>query len=472
MRHARRTIWLSLFLCLAGVAAARAETRVALVIGNTDYAHTTKPKTARADAQAVGAALRRAGFNVVEGYDLDRAAFEAKIRAFAAQLPGADTALVYYAGQGLQVERENWLVPVDADVRSARDLTLASISLTTLLARMEGNARVRLVFLDASHDHAMARHLASAEGPSGDSGRGLARVRPSQGTLLAYAAQPGAISQEGSGAYGNYASALLALIGTPELEIGEMMKRVSVRVQDETGGAQVPWFESSLTGDFYFGSGTAPGATVAAPAPGALARPSEPAGPTVIDAYRDVPQSPDLKRARALFEKGDLAGAVRIADDVLARSPGDVAFRFLRGIAQQILSDCYTSTRDLRDLDVSRLPRSVQYHRYASLAICSVDPVANANAALKLYPNYYYSYATRGFAYASVNDFAAAVADMERAVQLDSRVSSLLALRGAYKCLNGQRNAGLEDLTRARQLSAANREDPNKDAEVEAACNL
>ena len=249
----RSVVFISALLALAP-AGAQAEKRVALVIGNSAYRNTPPLPNPRNDAAAVADALRGLGFAVQSGFDLDRAATEQALRAFGGALDDADVALFYYAGHGLQVETRNYLVPVDARLASENDLPFEAVDLTLVLALMERRPRVNLVFLDACRDNPLAQNLARSMGAARSTAvsRGLAIAESGIGTLLVYATQPGNVALDGNGVHSPFTQGLLDYIATPDIEVRSMLSRVRGAVLQATGGKQVPWDHSSLTGDFFF----------------------------------------------------------------------------------------------------------------------------------------------------------------------------------------------------------------------------
>ena len=271
MRGAMKSIVLVIaaLLALAPVAA-QAEKRVALVIGNSAYRNTPALPNPHNDAATIADALTKLGFAVQSGFDLDRAATEQVLRAFAESLGDADVALFYYAGHGLQVDDKNYLVPVDARLASETDLAFEAIDLTLVLSLMERRPRTNLVFLDACRDNPLARNLARSMGAARSTAvtRGLAIAESGIGTLLVYATQPGNVALDGTGTHSPFTQGLLDYIATPDIEVRQMLTRVRAEVVQATGGKQVPWDHSSLTGDFFF----APrGAAAGAPPAGAPA---------------------------------------------------------------------------------------------------------------------------------------------------------------------------------------------------------
>jgi len=232
------------------VVSSPAERRVALVIGNGDYRHSTKLANPRNDASDIAAALRKLSFDVIEGRDLDRRGMEDRIRDFGRKLDRATMALFFYAGHGIQVGGKNYLIPIDAKLERAGDLTLDTIDLGQVLAQMEVERRVNLVFLDACRDNPLARSFARSLGTRSTAvGQGLASIQSAIGTMIAYATQPDNVALDGEGRNSPFTAALLKHIATPNLHISLMMQRVRGDVIAATREKQVPWDHSSLIGD-------------------------------------------------------------------------------------------------------------------------------------------------------------------------------------------------------------------------------
>jgi hypothetical protein len=224
--------------------------RVALVIGNGDYRVANRLSNPTNDANDMAAVLRRLGFDVVEGKNLDRRAMDDAIREFGRKLDGADLALFFYAGHGLQVGGKNYLVPIDAKLERAGDLLLDTVDVGTVLAQMEGEKRVNLVFLDACRDNPLSRSLARSLATRSTSvGVGLAPIQSAVGTMIAYATRPESVAFDGEGRNSPFTTALLKHIATPGVDIGALMRRVRADVIAATREKQVPWDDSSLVGD-------------------------------------------------------------------------------------------------------------------------------------------------------------------------------------------------------------------------------
>ena len=234
---------------------ADAAKRVALVIGNAAYSQAGTLTNPVNDATDVANALKKFGFEVILGLDLDRRSFDEKIRAFSNALEDADAAVLFYAGHGLQVAGHNYLVPVDAGLSSERDLDFETISLDFVLKQMEvgREGKTNIVFLDACRDNPLSRNLARSMGTrSASVGQGLAEVQTGVGTFIAYSTQPGNVALDGAGRNSPFTAALSSRVQERGRNLTALMIEVRRDVLKATGGRQVPWDHSALTSDFFF----------------------------------------------------------------------------------------------------------------------------------------------------------------------------------------------------------------------------
>jgi uncharacterized caspase-like protein len=239
---------------------AAAQKRVALVIGNSAYTHAALANPAN-DARDMAGVLTSLGFETILGLDLDKRAFDAKIRDFSRALVQADAGLFFYAGHGLQVAGHNHLVPVDAELQSERDLDFETVSLDFVLKQMEleREGKTSIVLLDACRDNPLVRNLSRSMGTRSTSiSHGLAQVETGVGTFIAYSTQPGNVALDGVGRNSPFAAALASTVTRPGLSLTGVMIEVRKEVLAATGGRQVPWDHSALTGDFYFNLASAP----------------------------------------------------------------------------------------------------------------------------------------------------------------------------------------------------------------------
>ena len=230
--------------------------RMALVVGNAAYADVPLRNPVN-DATDVTAALRQLGFEVELLRDASRRQMQDAVRAFGRRLAQGGAGLFYYAGHGLQVAGENYLVPIGADIKAEFDVEHEAVSAGWILSAMEyaGNG-LNLVILDACRNNPYSRRF------RGRSALGLAApARPATGSLIAYATAPNSVAEDGSGRNGLYTKHLLRYMQEPGLDVEDMFKKVRIAVGRESGGAQTPWELSSLTGDFSFtlASTTGPG---------------------------------------------------------------------------------------------------------------------------------------------------------------------------------------------------------------------
>ncbi|GEP12087.1 caspase family protein [Methylobacterium gnaphalii] len=241
------------FAALAFGDAALAETRVALVIGNSAYRSVPALPNPRRDAGRVAASLGSAGFQSVTVVDdASRADLITALNRFSDAAERADWAIVYYAGHGIEIGGANYLIPVDARLKSDRDITDEAISLDRVLESIEPAHKLRVVVLDACRDNpfagAMRRTIATRS-----VGRGLAQVEPEGGTLVAFAAKHGQTALDGDGANSPFAEALARRIVTPGVEINKLFRLVRDDVMAATGRRQEPFVYGSLPGeDFFF----------------------------------------------------------------------------------------------------------------------------------------------------------------------------------------------------------------------------
>lgn len=313
------SLWALLFAAaLLAAGPASAQKRVALVIGNGSYQHTAHLKNPAHDASDISAALQRLGFDVLRGIDLSHDGMRDIIRAFSQKVEGADVALMFYAGHGLQVGGKNYLLPIDAQIETQADLEFGSIDLNRVLGFMEGQAKTSIVFLDACRDNPLAASLSRGT-RSAAVGRGLAQVDSGVGTLIAFATQPGNVALDGDGRNSPFTSALLTIMEQPGLPLSEVMISVRNEVLKSTGGKQVPWEHSSLTGQFYF-KPVKPGSVAAADQAGLeVAFWNSIQGsknPQLFEAYlRRYPNGTFAEIARISLQEVKQAAAVPIAPD-------------------------------------------------------------------------------------------------------------------------------------------------------------
>ncbi len=253
------------FICIS--ANAFAEKRVALVIGNSAYASAGRLANPANDAADVAAALGRLGFDVTRAADLDARDFAAAIDNFLSAAHGADVAIFYYAGHGLQYDGGSYLLPVDARLENEFAIRRETMGAQEIVSALEGAARASVVILDACRNNPLAERLRDrlqGRGRAAAVARGLGRIEASSGnTLVVYSAAPGQEAKDGAGRNSPFTEALLKYVETPGLEMEQMLKRVTADVERETGGKQQPERLSRLKIELMLKGGAAvkPGQT-------------------------------------------------------------------------------------------------------------------------------------------------------------------------------------------------------------------
>ncbi len=252
MGHAVKILSALLALALLGLVsplqAEPTEKRIALVIGNSNY-QVGALQTAANDAGLIAQTLQAAGFDVVGARDLDEDSLRHAFRDFVEKASGSgpDTvALVYFAGYGLQLEGENYLVPVDANIGRDSDVPSKSVRVSDYIKPLTAlQLKARIVVLDAAR---IIPFSISGQPLAG----GLALVEPGPGMLVAFNAAPGTVAPAEKGPYGAYAQALAEMIREGGLSLGDLFDRVRLRVNEVTKGAQVPWHSSRIETSFVF----------------------------------------------------------------------------------------------------------------------------------------------------------------------------------------------------------------------------
>lgn len=221
--------------------------RLALVVGNSNYKNIPDLKNPERDAALISSTLRGLGFDVVEKTDLDRNGFEAAVSETLEKAAGKNAVLFYFAGHGFQLAGRNYLVPTDASLTDKSRIPEETLSLDELIGRLQSRDRQTLLLLDACRNNPLPQ--SSREALSSD---GLAQIETGSGTFVAFATQPGNITNDGAGDNSPFSVALAEHMPTEGISISDMMIRVRNTVEETTLERQTPWDQSSLRSQFYF----------------------------------------------------------------------------------------------------------------------------------------------------------------------------------------------------------------------------
>jgi hypothetical protein len=285
-------IALSVVGILVSANVAKADRRVAFVVGNGTYKNVAQLPNPPIDAKAMAGMLRNAGFDVVEGINLTRDKMTERLLEFGKKTQGADVAVFFYAGHGIAVDGTNYLLPVDADIKSEMDVKLGSaINVDLSLDQTMNDAKVKLVFLDACRDNPFAAKLRSVKSTRSVSVQtGLAEMKSGEGTLIAFATGPGQTALDGQeGTNSPFTRALMANITQPGVEIQQAMTQVRAQVNEETNKGQLPWGHTNLIGSVYLNPAAAPAAIAAGSSSPAVAVASTGGGSDVeLEFWRSI----------------------------------------------------------------------------------------------------------------------------------------------------------------------------------------
>lgn len=247
-----------LMLVMVAGYGADAKERVALVIGNSKYQHSTPLKNPENDARLIASKLRKIGFDVIERVNLSKADFDDALIEFSKAASNLDTgtgresiALFFYAGHGVQVKDINYLIPIDAQIEGEAEIRIRSVSMNNVLATLDDSgAGVSMIILDACRDNPFPAATRSGK-------RGLAKIEEIEGSVIAYATSPGQVAFDGIGENSPYSEALARMMETTDLTIEEMFRKINKQVKDATSGTQLPWLSLSLSEEIYL-AGRAP----------------------------------------------------------------------------------------------------------------------------------------------------------------------------------------------------------------------
>jgi uncharacterized caspase-like protein len=329
--------WLTALFIVTGCLAATqaiAERRVALVVGNSQYAYTSTLPNPRNDAEDIASALGKVGFEVTVGYDLDQVKFAITVAEFARALEGAEVALFFYAGHGLQIDGKNYLVSTQAKLENTFLVSSETMELDNIIRMMESKAGISLIFLDACRNNPLADNLRrniTAVNRALTVGRGLAPIAPGRDTLVAFSAASGEVAADGSGRNSPFAASLLQHLTQPGLEISVMLKEVTADVRRATNNVQRPQQFSDMSKTFYFvkaEQAAAAAPPVVAPPPAPLPPlPVAPVDPVELAFWQSASAANECESMRAYlgqYPDGRFAALGRISERRLCKVGAEI----------------------------------------------------------------------------------------------------------------------------------------------------
>jgi tetratricopeptide (TPR) repeat protein len=389
------------------VCAQQNEARVAVIIGNAAYPDAEAPlKDPINNARALADELRQHGFEVDSSENLTKEAMRAALDRFYGKIKSGSTALLFFSGYGIQSDRQTYMIPVNAQIWTEPDVRRDGYSLDSVLAEMNSKgAGVKIAILDASRRNPLERRFRAVAG-------GLAPVSVPKGTVVMYAAAPGAVVRDDDRRV--FVSELIKEIrGSGRIE--EAFNRTLIGVSRASQGEQVPWFSSSLVEEFSFATSVR---TPPAPAP------------IVVEAEKKpVPPAPDPEAgARAAYQSAERTGTKKAWEDFLAKYPSG-------------------RHADLAREQVAKLtPRPPPVARMDEPAMKELDK------KLQLNPNDAAAYYKRGQLYAQYEDFARAVKDFDMVIRLAPKDAEAFNNRCWANAMIGELQSALKDCDNALAL--------------------
>jgi TolA-binding protein len=471
--------------------AQQSDARVALLIGNSAYPDAEAPlRDPVNNARNLADELRRNGFEVEIGENLTKDAMRTAIDRFYGKIKSGSTALFFFSGFGVQSDRQTYMIPTNAQVWTEPDVRRDGYSLETLLSEMNSKgARVKIAILDAARRNPFERRFRPVAG-------GLAPVAVPKGTVVMYAAAPGAVTRDGDRPV--FTSELIKEIRGPG-RIEEAFNRTLIGVSRATNGEQVPWFSSSLVEEFSF---TNTGRD----------RP-EPAPPVVETDKRPPPPRPDPEAtARADFQSADRIGTKKAYEDFLAKypsgryadlardeiarlsprpspapapkpatpppppppsvartddpairdldkkiqtNPSDAVAYYKRGQLYAQYGDFRQATRDFDEV-IRLTPRDAEALNnrcWARAMLGELQPaLRDCDQALEIRPRYVDAFDSRGLVNLKLGQHSNAIADYDAALRINPKLASALYGRGLAKLRSGNSSGGNGDIAAAKLI--------------------
>ena len=474
-------------LAVLPVSAQQSDTRVALLIGNAAYPDAEAPlRDPVNNVRSLADELRRTGFDVDIGENLTKEAMRAAIDRFYGKIKPGSTALLFFSGYGIQSDRQTYVIPVNAQIWTEADVRRDGYSFDLLLAEMnKRGAGVKIAILDASRRNPFERRFRAVAG-------GLAPVIVPKGTIVMYAAAPGAVARDGDRPI--FISELIKEIRGPG-RIEEAFNRTLVAVSRSSQGEQVPWFSSSLVEDFSFTTAARVAPDPAPPVVEAEKKPAIP--PPVVEDKKPASPPPDPDaNARRDYQSAERVGTRKGWEDFVARYPSgryaDMARDQIAKLAPpaapagsrgrprdqgarhqdpaqsrgcRCLLQARPALRPARRIHTcgqgfrrspsaqSQGPEALNNRCWARAMIGELQPaLKDCDNALEVRPRYLDAHDSRGFVNLKMGQASNAIADYDAALKIDPRHASSLYGRGIAKLRVGNAAGGNGDIAAAKGI--------------------
>jgi tetratricopeptide (TPR) repeat protein len=486
-----RPLFLALLLLSAALVAPAfaAGERYALVIGNAKYPDSEAPlKEPLGDMRAMADELKRAGFDVATGENLNSSAMRNAFNTFYEKIKPGSVAMLFFSGYGIQSGRVTYLIPVDGGIWEEKDVRRDGISLDNVLSELNSRgASVKIAVLDASRRNPFERRFRQFSS-------GLAPVTAPRGTLVMYSAPPQVVVNDASGDRSLFVTELLKEIRVPDLTAEEAFNRTRVGVSRASKGEQIPWFSSSLAEEFSFGPRTltsldpkpqqpepkmlpsqprvqVPEPKLTPPEP-KIAPKTEPAKVAKTEPTKTEPaksQPAKIEPAKTAEPPRDAEAEKRLAainadpaikdlTGLIQANPNDQAAFYKRGQLYAVKGAYEQALKDFNDA-IRLNPRDVEAlnNRCWVRTIIGDTQAAlkDCNDALQLRPNFVDALDSRGLVNLKIGQHSNAISDFDAALRLNPRLASSLYGRGVAKQRSGNAAAGDRDIAAARAI------DPN-----------